>query len=150
MIGLKNKRDVFGGATMAVFGVLAIIEGRRLGVGTLTQMEPGFVPLTLGALLLLLGFVMAFGKVAAKDESVLLAKAEWRGWFCIVAGVASFLVLGPHAGMVPAAFCCVFISALGDRTASLKGALLLAAGVTAFGAALFHYFLTVPMPLFWW
>lgn len=150
MIRLKNKREVLGGATIAIFGVLAVIEGRRLGVGTLTQMEPGFVPLSLGALLLLLGVVMAFGAETASEEVVLLEKTEWRGWLCIIAGVAAFLLVGPRGGMVPAAFLCVFISALGDRTASIKGALLLAAGVTAFGAVLFHYFLTIPMPLFWW
>lgn len=150
MFKLKSRRDVFGGITICAFGVVAIVEGHRLGTGTLTRMEPGYVPLALGAFLVLLGVLMAFNGDAAADGDVLLEKAEWRGWLCIVAGVGSFLFLGPHAGLIPAAFSCVFISALGDRTATLKGAFVLALSVTAFGVILFHYVLTISMPLFWW
>jgi Tripartite tricarboxylate transporter TctB family len=149
MFKLKSRRDVFGGITIAAFGIVAVVEGHRLGTGTLTRMEPGYVPFALGAFLVLLGVLMALNGDAAGDGGVLLETAEWRGWLCIIAGVGSFLVLGPHAGLVPAAFSCVFISALGDRTATLKGAFLLAVSVTAFGVILFHYFLTIPIPLFW-
>jgi hypothetical protein len=147
---LRSRREVLGGITIAAFGVVAIVEGHRLGTGSLTRMEPGYVPFALGVFLVLLGALMTFGGEGVADERVLLEKAEWRGWLCIIAGVGSFLVLGPHAGLVPAAFSCVFISALGDRTATLKGAFLLALSVTTFGAVLFHYLLTIPIPLFWW
>ena len=43
---------------------------------------------------------------------------------------------------------CVFVSSLGDRTAKLKGSVLLATGVTLGGAFLFSYVLKVPFPLF--
>jgi hypothetical protein len=147
---LKSKRDVLGGITIAAFGVVAIIEGHRLGTGTLTRMEPGYVPFALGILLVLLGALMTFGAAVTTEGEVLLEKAEWRGWLCIIAGVVSFLILGPHAGLVPAAFSCVFISALGDRTATRKGVFFLALSVTGFAVVLFHYLLTIPMPLFWW
>jgi len=64
--------------------------------------------------------------------------------------VAAFIVLGQYAGLVPAAFFSVFISALGDRTANLKGTILLAIGTTVFGVVLFHYLLSISIPLFWW
>jgi hypothetical protein len=150
MFKLKNRREVFGGITITVFGILAIVEGYRLGTGTLTRMQPGYVPLALGIVLVLLGFLMSVGRDTSADGGVLLEKPEWRGWLCIIAGVAAFMVLGPHAGLVPAAFSCVFISALGDRTATVKGAFILSVSVTAFGVVLFHYLLTIPMSLFWW
>jgi len=50
--------------------------------------------------------------------------------------------------MAPATFACVFIAALGDRTATFKGSFLLAAGVTFFGVLLFAYLLKVPFPIF--
>jgi hypothetical protein len=52
--------------------------------------------------------------------------------------------------MVAATFMCVFVSALGDRTATLKGSAMLAAGITILGAFLFSYVLKVPFPLFRW
>jgi hypothetical protein len=49
--------------------------------------------------------------------------------------------------MIPAVFACVFVCALGDKTATLKSSTILAAGVTVFGVLLFHYLLTIPFPL---
>jgi hypothetical protein len=42
------------------------------------------------------------------------------------------------------------VSALGDRTATLKESAMLAAGITVAGAVLFSYVLKVPFPLFRW
>ncbi len=75
---------------------------------------------------------------------------EWRGWGCIIAGPLLFILFGHYAGLAPAIFACVFVSALGDRTATLKELLILATGVTVFGAGLFSYVLKVPFPLFRW
>ncbi len=58
--------------------------------------------------------------------------------------------MGEFFGMVPATFSCVFVSALGDRTSTLKGSALLAAGVTFFGTLLFSYVLQLPFPMFRW
>jgi hypothetical protein len=143
----RNKRDLVGGAIIAVIGVLGIIEGQRLGAGTLAEIRPGFFPRALGALLVLLGLLMARGEAGAAPP-VALVRPEFRGWICIILGVASFIVLGPFAGLVPAAFACVFISALGDKQATFKSAALLGLGVAACGAVLFHYLLQLDIPLF--
>ena len=59
-----------------------------------------------------------------------------------------FIIFGEFFGLMPATFTCVFVSALGDRTAKLKNSLILATGVTLGGAFLFSYVLKVPFPLF--
>lgn len=148
---ISNKRDLFGGIIIALFGVVGVSEGYRLGAGTLSKMGPGYVPMALGFILIGLGAMMAANQGDPDQASeVVFDRPEWRGWLCITAGVASFIVLGQYAGLVPAAFFSVFISALGDRTATLKGAILLALGTTVFGVVLFHYLLSISIPLFWW
>lgn len=148
---VTNKRDLFGGLIIALFGVVGVFEGYRLGAGTLSKMGPGYVPMALGVILVALGLVMAANQGDPDQASeVVFDQPEWRGWLCIIAGVASFVVLGEYAGLVPAAFFSVFISALGDRTATLKGATLLSIGTTVFGVVLFHYLLGISIPLFWW
>jgi hypothetical protein len=67
-----------------------------------------------------------------------------------LAGPIAFIILGEYFGLVPATYACVFIPALGDRTATLKGSAILAAGVTVFGVALFVYVLKIPFPMFRW
>lgn len=151
MLRFGNKRDLYGGLIIAAFGLVAIFEGYRLGAGTLSKMGPGYVPMSLGFILVGLGLVMAANQGDPDQASeVVFDQPEWRGWLCIIAGVASFIVLGQYAGLVPAAFFSVFISALGDRTATLKGAILLSIGTTVFGVVLFHYLLSISIPLFWW
>ncbi|MEJ0072041.1 MAG: hypothetical protein WDO24_28685 [Pseudomonadota bacterium] len=60
-----------------------------------------------------------------------------------------FVVFGQH-GLAPGSFACVFVSALGDRTATWKSSLVLAVAVTTFGVILFCYVLQIPMPVFSW
>jgi hypothetical protein len=81
------------------------------------------------------------------DTPILPENPQWFGWACIIAGPILFILLGIYAGMVPAEFACVFVCALGDKTATYKSSAILAAGVTVFGVVLFHYLLAVPFPL---
>jgi len=61
-----------------------------------------------------------------------------------------FILFGRYFGLAPATFSCVLIAALGDRDATWRGSIILAAVVTVFGVGLFSYFLQVPMPIFTW
>lgn len=143
-----NIRDLIGGLVMLGFGLAGALEGHRLGTGTLTSMGSGFVPLALGVTLMVLGLLMsARAAVTTPDGRHLVMTAQWRGWGCIFLGVLSFLLVAPWIGLIPAAFSCVFVSALGDRSATLRGAAVLGVGVTVFGVLLFHYGLQVPIAL---
>jgi hypothetical protein len=136
---------------MVLIGLITANEGRHYTLGTLQQMGPGYFPVALGALLVVLGALIAITASAAQAETRhALPHAEWRGWFCIVAGPILFVVLGNFGGLLPATFACVFVSALGDRETTLKGAVILSASVTMFGILLFSYLLKVSMPILMW
>ena len=154
--GLTRKRDFYAGTLMILIGLGVALKGwLSYRLGTLTHMGPGFLPTVLGVILALLGIAIAAsattaGVASADEERILPEQPQWRGWFCIVAGPILFIVCGRYVGLVPATFACVFVAALGDRTATLKSSLVLALVVTAFGVGLFSYLLHVPMPLFTW
>ena len=63
---------------------------------------------------------------------------------------AGFVVFGVYGGLVPATFLSVFIAAMGDRTNSIRDAVILAAGVTLAGVLIFVYGLSMTFPLFTW
>jgi putative tricarboxylic transport membrane protein len=144
------KRDYYAGALMVLIGLVAANDGRHYAVGTLRQMGPGYFPIALGVLLVILGILIA-GTASTGGESSreaeALPHAEWRGWGCIIAGPVLFIILGKFFGMAPATFGCVFVSALGDRNTTLRGAVILASCVTLFGVVLFSYVLKIPMPI---
>ena len=151
------KRDYYGGALMILLGLITAHQGTNYPIGTLNQMGPGYFPIALGIILVFLGILIAATASTGTDsEEAGLPHAEWRGWACILGGPALFILLGrasgyvPVTGMLPATFACVFVAALGDRETTLKGAVILATGVTIFGVVLFHYLLKLPMPVLTW
>jgi Tripartite tricarboxylate transporter TctB family len=150
---ISQKRDYYAGGLMMLIGLGAAFESRNYNMGTLFHMGPGFFPLILGIVMTFLGILIAgvaATSEAAPDDQLTLPKPEWIAWLCILAGPFLFIILGSYGGLIPATFACVFVSALGDRTSTLKGALALAAGVTVFGVALFSYLLQVSLPMWRW
>ena len=144
------KRDYYAGALMLLLGVGAAVTGTGYKFGTLARMGPGFMPVVLGVVLAFLGLLIAgtaLGSSEDDDKKFLPDNPQWFGWLCIIAGPIAFIILGQFGGMIPAVFACVFICALGDKTATYKSSLVLAAGITVFGVVLFHYLLNIPFPL---
>ena len=141
---------------MLMLGLGIALKGATYRPGTLMHMGPGFLPTALGVLLVLLGIAIAAAayspteKADPHHERILPAHPEWWAWFCILAGPVLFIFLGRYFGMAPGTFACVFVAALGDRSATWKGSIILATVVTIFGVTLFSYFLQVPMPIFTW
>lgn len=135
-------------------GCVAIFEGSNYHIGTLARMGPGFFPVALGVILIFLGILIAMTASpvdpADAEEDLSSVPPDWRGWGCIIAGIVVFIMLGRVAGLVPATFALVLISALGDREQTLKSALLLALGVTIVGVIIFSYLLELQFPLFRW
>ena len=153
MEGLLKKKDFYAGLAMTLLGAGVALNSTTYNLGTLMHMGPGMFPFILGILLTFVGIlIFVSGLVTPLDEGerILPESMEWRGWACILAGPLMFILFGEFFGMAAATFMCVFVSALGDRTATLKGSALLAACITVGGSFLFSYVLKVPFPLFRW
>jgi len=158
-LGHRTRKDYYAATTLLLLGAGVIYKGASYGVGTLTQMGAGYIPVVLGVLLIILGASLGLTarlstQAMASDLQVPGAhgplRVEWRGWLCIIGGVCAFVLLGVYGGLVPAAFAAVFIAALGDRKNTAKDAALLAAAMTVAGALIFRIGLNMQLPLFSW
>ncbi len=155
---LVRKKDFYAGGLMLLVGIGIALKGSTYRLGSLMHMGPGFMPTALGILLVLLGIAIGASALAPagaggeeESQSILPENPQWWAWFCILMSPVLFIFFGRYFGMAPGTFACVFIAALGDRTATWKATFILATVVTVFGVALFSYFLQVPMPIFtWW
>lgn len=153
MRNFLRKRDFYAGSLMILFGLVMALKGPAYRLGTLMHMGPGFLPTALGVILICLGIAIAapaFALPEGEDEDILPEHPEWWGWGCILASPLAFILFGTVGGLAPATFACVFVAALGDKTATLKSSAILASIITVFGVALFHYLLQIPMPVFEW
>jgi hypothetical protein len=151
------RRDYYGGALMCLIGAGAVTQGLNYSFGSLTHMGPGFFPTCLGAILILLGLSIAGTAKRpttrkTQHEGVPLEDTgpEWRGWFCIIASIIAFVILGKWGGLLPASFAVTFISALGDRDNTWKSALILAAIITVVSVVIFWWALQLQFPLLTW
>lgn len=158
-------RDLIGALLITLLGSVVVWFGVDYRMGTLTRMGAGYVPVVVGSLMILIGFLIGVTAYAARGTrarsglgAVLptppkhgeWAGPQWRGWACILGGVAAFVILGRYGGLVPATFFAVFISALGDRQNGLRDCLLLATGITIAGVLIFSWGLKLVFPLFAW
>jgi hypothetical protein len=150
---LLRKRDFYAGMLMTLLGIGVTFNSTTYNLGSLMHMGPGMFPFLLGILLTCLGLAI-FGSALmtplGEDEHILPKQKEWKAWGCILAGPISFIIMGEFFGMVPATFSCVVVSAMGDREATWKGSILLAAGVAVVSLFLFSYILQIPFPMFRW
>ncbi len=173
---LNQQRELCAGALMLALGLFIAAYGySHYRTGSLMHMGPGFLPIALGIILALLGVAIAvpnirtilhsFGHSSAwlgahappdhsaadaaeHEQPVVPAHPEWWAWMCILLGPILFITVGYWCGLAPGTFACVFVSALGDRSAKLWNSLILAIVVTGFGVMLFSDVLQVPLPAF--
>jgi hypothetical protein len=152
MLGLRRKRhkDYLGGALMGLLGLGVVLKSTSYKMGTLTRMGPGYFPVALGVILILMGLAIAITARFAADGEEKALPPEWRGWLCIALSIIAFVVLGKYGGLLPATFAIVFISALGDRDNTLKAALILALAIVTVCVVVFWWALQLQFPLFGW
>ena len=145
-----DLRRYSSGAIMTVTGLAVMLEAHSFGLGTTARMGPGLYPTAVGGTLAFVGLLIALTPERAEHGPDGFGRPEWRGWSCIVAGIICFIVLGQYAGLGPATFACVFVSACGDRRNGLTTALLLASAATLTAAVVFSWLLNFQLPFLAW
>jgi len=159
-VSTSPRQERIGGGLMMALGGYVAVQGFAYRVGGLTRMGPGFLPVALGVMLVLVGVVLllragAAPVVVALPETMLAedgepAGAEWRAWGLILFSIVAFVTIGRWGGLAPATFAIVFISALADRDNTPRQAATLAAAMTVVAAVVFHWALQIQFPLLQW
>jgi hypothetical protein len=154
----SRKRDLWGGAFIALCGALTILEAASYNIGEMARMGPGYFPLMVGCFLVVLGILIPLSPDPDEVQEELVEehlpqpsrRDRLRGMACIAAGIALFIILGSFVGFLPATFALVFVSALGDTSNSIKSAAILAIAMTVFGAVVFSWALQLQFPMLRW
>jgi hypothetical protein len=141
-----NRRDAACGALFIAIGAAFLIAAlRSLRLGGLLGMGPGFFPVMLGALLILLGGLIVLKAIGTPNQAA--PPISWRG-VALVTGSILFLALALRPlGFLPALFGSVFLASIATSRMSLRYALGVSAGLAVFSSGIFIYALGLPISL---
>ena len=146
MIHVKNPRDFAAAAMFLFIGLAGLWFGQDYPLGTSARMGPGYFPVLVSGILILLGFVVGFGSLRVEGASI--TAVSWRSIGLIVAAIIAFGLLIERAGVVVAILVSTMIAAFATREVRVREAIGLAIFLAALCVALFIYALGQPIPIF--
>ena len=142
----RARKDLLAGAVFAGFGLAFAITSTTYDIGTPLRMGPGFFPLVLGGILVVLGVSIAVkGLVAGEGGDV--GPVPWRALVLLVAAILFFGFTVRDLGLVPALFVTVLLAALAGRGVRIVPAVVIAASLTALSVLIFVVLLQLRLPL---
>ena len=141
------RKDLLAGGTFVGFGLAFAITSSTYEVGTALRMGPGYFPLVLGSLLVLLGILIAVkGFVAADSDDI--GPIPWKALALLVAALLFFGFTIQGLGLVPALFVTVFLAGMAGHRARVIPAVVIAVCLTALSVLIFVIALQLRLPYF--
>jgi uncharacterized membrane protein len=141
-----DRTDLAAGALFVGFGLFFGLQSLGLEIGTPRRMGPGFFPIVLAGILVLLGLIVMAMALRRPGENP--GEVAWRGLMFILPAPIFFGFTVRGLGFVPALFVTTLIAGLASRRLGLLATLALAAAVTVFSTLVFSYALGLPFRLF--
>ncbi|MBI5443834.1 MAG: tripartite tricarboxylate transporter TctB family protein [Deltaproteobacteria bacterium] len=142
---IANQRDFAAGCLFVGIGATALLLGSRYKVGTAQQMGPGYFPLVLSGLLILLGTCIAVRSLARGDLP--LPRFDLRPVGVIAAATVFFAVAVDRAGLALTTALCAAASRSARKGHGLRETAVLAVLLGALAVGLFGYGLGLQIPL---
>ena len=149
MDGKRAVTDIMAGLIFVAFGLAFAIASLRYELGTPLRMGPGYFPLVLGGILVLLGLLtVGKGLTAGAGAEGRFGNVPWRALVLIVVAVLFFGLTVRGLGLVPATAVTALLTALASYRTSILAAVAIAAGLTVLCVLIFVLALQLRLPLF--
>jgi hypothetical protein len=150
--GKRAVTDILAGLIFVAFGLAFAITSLTYELGTPLRMGPGYFPLALGGILVLLGLLIV-GKGFISSSSAgagegRLGSVPWRALFLLVLAVLFFGLTVRGLGLVPATAVTALLTALASYRTGILAAVAIAAGLTVLCVLIFVLALQLRLPLF--
>lgn len=134
------------GALFIAIGAVFAFQAFGLELGTTFRMGPGYFPLVLALILILLGGIVLVQATRVQGEPI--GALAWRGMLLILPAPIIFGLTVRGLGFVPALFLAALVAAFASTRMRPLMAVALAAIVTFFSALVFIEALGLPFRLF--
>jgi Tripartite tricarboxylate transporter TctB family len=147
MLRVKSPQDLGAGVVFLVIGLAGLYFGRELAVGTSARMGPGYFPMLLSALIIVVGLVVGFRGLTVDGPPV--EKVQLRPISFIVAAILIFGFLIESVGLALTAVLLTVFAAYARPEVKLGETILLGVALALFTVVVFVYVLGQALPAWW-
>jgi len=144
---VRSPQDLGAGAVFLLIGAAGAYFGNDLAFGTAARMGPGYFPVLLGWLIIVVGVIVGFRGLTIEGPEI--EPIQLRPLLFVVASILLFGYLIDTIGLGLTAIVLTIVAAYARRDARLGEALLLGAGLALFAVLVFVYALSQPLPAWW-
>jgi hypothetical protein len=145
-VRIRSPKDFWAGVMFAGIGAFFVAWSlANYALGSAVRMGPGYFPVLLGGLLVLLGAGILLKSLALDGPKV--AAFHFRPLLLVALAVVAYGYLMKPGGLVVATAAAVFIGALAGNEFKWKEVLAVAAVLVVFSWLVFVKGLTLPFPL---
>lgn len=148
MFRVMRPKDFWAGVMFMAFGALFFGRSLAYPLGDPARMGPGFFPLVLGGLLLLLGACILILSFAGSKDVKSLGCFDFKSLVAVLLAVAAFGAVIKSGGFILASFVMLLVAYFGGGNRNIKEALGLSLVLIAASVAVFHYGLGLQFALF--
>lgn len=141
-----SSRDLVCGLLFIFIGLFFAIQAYGLDLGTAFRMGPGYFPLVLAAILVILGVIIIVQSTQIEHEP--MGPIAWRGILFILPAPIFFGLTVRGLGLAPSLFFTALLAAFASTKMRPGMALLLVGGLTLFSVIVFSYALGLPFRRF--
>lgn len=144
----SRSKDFYTGLIFIAAGTAFFLGAQQYEVGVAARMGPGYLPALAGAFLVFLGGCSLFTGLRSKSSETITSE-PLEPFLLVVASVVAFGLLIDWAGFIVAMAALIAISCLRRLRKHPWEVLAIYVGLTAFCVGVFHFALSMPLPLWW-
>lgn len=143
----KDTTDLIGGLFLTALGLFFVFYAQRYNMGTLNRMGPAYFPVALGAVLALLGLLIA---VPAWFRAGVGPEVNWKTLFIVIGSVVLFGATLQSVGLIVATMATIVVASLADHDITWRGRAILAVAVAPIIYIIFIFGLGMTVPIWPW
>lgn len=142
----RATKDVIAGLIFIGFGLAFAIGATAYEIGSTLRMGPGYFPLAVGVLLVLLGIAI-IGKGFLAGEGAAIGPIPWKASLLLVGAIVFFGLTVRGLGLVPSLFVTALLSGFAGHRPGVVLPVVIAAGLTVLSVLIFVVALQLRLPL---
>lgn len=144
---IRHQKDFWSGVMFLAVGLAFVGLARNYELGTAQRMGPGYFPTALGALLAVLGLIVAIKGLAREERGGDIDRFHFGPLAVVLGAVALFALLLRPAGLVAALTVLIGVSAYASHEFRLREVVPLAAFLVVLVLAVFIWGLGLVVPV---